>query len=157
MIKYNQKRFKNGAIQFRVYAPFATSVIPEIFYMVPYKIIYVQEGSESVHMFDCIMNFLKNLVSVSDIKLSVMFKEQISSAELRYLLSRIVEEVEHLAKSLDKKKVVISSELEGIVDVFVEKDYVFRTRTFLGTKGVKELTLKTHKGNVNEALQNEQI
>lgn len=147
MIKYNYQRFKNGEVQFRVFNLFATSVIQKTFTLVPYKIVYVERHINRLHIFNCKLNLMNTLLSVSDIELAPRAKGLLNNSELRFLLGRTIETAENLAKNSDKTKVVVSSSIEGIIDVFVEKDYVFRDRKVLGIKGVKKLNLKTYKGN----------
>jgi len=137
MLKYNNKnRFLNGEIQFRVWPQFATSIIPAQFTQVPYKIVYSNGDLDPLHIFNCSLNVLGTLISVVDI--TPVIRDDLSKADVRYLLGRTIEAAENLAKSLDKVKVVVSTNIEAIVDVFVERDYVHaRRHRILGFKGVK--------------------
>jgi len=133
------KKFKRGTMSFRVFPAFTTSIIPENFIQVPYKILYDEGDIDPLHVFNCQMNLLKSLLSIAHIDLKKgPITDKLSSAELRYLLGKTVDAAESLAKGLDKEKVVVSSTLEPIIDVFVEKDFIYGKKcNIVGYKGVK--------------------
>jgi len=138
MIKYNNNKFIVGEVQFRVHPRFSASVISTQFMQVPYKVVYIHEDADPLHIFNCLMNVLVNLVSISDVCPIPSIGETLTNSEVRYLLGKTVDEAESLAKSLDKVKVVVSSTIDAIVDVFVEKDFIYRKKhNILGYKGIK--------------------
>ena len=133
------KRFQAGEMSFRVYNNFMTSIIPETYIQVPFKVLYAEGDIDPMHVFDCQINMLKGLMSVANLELrKSKLTEQLTKHELRYLLGKTVAAAESLAAGLDKDKVVISSAMEQIVDVFVEKDFIFgKKHSIVGYKGVK--------------------
>lgn len=139
MIKYNYRRFQGGEIQFRVYNAFAASVIPRMFTLTPYKIVYVCNDVNPLHIFNCTMNFLKTVVSLSNIRLESKTGISLNNYELRFLLGETVKAAERLTRLSDKSKIRISSSITAIIDVFVERDFVFMDRGALGIRGLKTL------------------
>ena len=138
MIKYNNNKFVAGEVQFRVHSRFSASVIPTQFMQIPYKVVYVHGDVDPLHIFNCSMNVLGTLVSISNIYPIPSIGKTLTNSEIRYLLGKTVDEAESLAKSLDKVKVVVSSTINTIVDVFVEKDFIYRKKhNILGYKGIK--------------------
>jgi len=133
------RRFQKGNMSFRVYAPFITSVVPEQYVQVPFKVVYTDGSEDSVHVFDCQVNMLKSLLSIANLELRrAPITEQLTGHELRYLLGKTVDAAESLAIGLNKDKVVVSSAIDAIVDVFVEKDSIYGKKCrIVGYKGVK--------------------
>jgi hypothetical protein len=132
-------RFQNGTIQFRVLPAFAERIIPEQYIQVPYKVVYADRDLDPVHIFNCEFNMLKSLISVVHLELQKPPSEEFfTSQEIRYLLGRTVDAAETLAKFLKKDKVIVSSRIEAIIDVFVEKDFIYgKKSSIVGYKGVK--------------------
>ena len=138
MIKCKQNKFQNGEIQFRVFNGWNESVIPNEFIMVPYKAVYVDENDVYIHAFNFSMNYLNSVITFADVKVG---SDSLSKSEVRYLLGKTVEVAEKLTLDSGKNKIIITSPIEAVVDVFVERDYVFKKRFgLLGYKGLKRIT-----------------
>jgi len=137
MIRCKQNMFQEGEIQFRVFNGWQRSVIPTEFTLVPYKAVYVDGNGTYIHAFNFSMNYLNSVVTFADIKVGPF---PLSKSEARYLLGKTIEAAEKFTLDSEKNKIIVSSPIEAIVDVFVERDYVFRKRpSRLGYKGLKRI------------------
>ncbi len=140
MIKCEQNRFQKGEIEFRVYSGWQRCAIPSEFTLVPYKAVYVDENDVYIHAFNFSMNYLNSIVTFADIKVG---SDKFSKSEMRYLLGKTIEAAEKFTLDSGKNKIIVSSQLEAIIDVFVERDYIFRKQSNrLGHKGLKRMVEK---------------
>jgi hypothetical protein len=125
----------NGDIRFDVLRGWEDIANHSEFMNIPHKIVWYKtsNGYHTLHLFDCVFTIGTHMLQISKIIVPSGDNTYLAKPILAHMkmltyfyLSLTVDKAIEIAKEHKRSKLIISSELPGIADILVERDFIVK-------------------------------